>query len=227
MKNLLEKMLSLNDYRPMTHWIEQFLIDQENKVSDHTWTTYARSLELWRLYLDSYYGETYLGELAWEHLEEFLAWWYFRHYLGRSHQETQILLITLENFAYWLKEKNITPENLWQEEAGQLLKQDFQRIFTWLRNKTLGSGAEQDVKRHIALDTGWFVLTQKDGEESIITSLLTDQEYPCEIQGSLKTFLRQGDVFSGYLWRAQGKKAFIDDQSIANLYPRAAQNYLR
>lgn len=223
--NLLQKMLSLNDYRPMTHWIEQFLIDQEQKVSEHTWTTYARSLELWRLYLDSYYGETYLGELEWGHLEEFLAWWYFRHYLGRNYQEAQVLLITLENFAYWLKDKRVIQEELWQEEIGQLLKQDIQRIFDWTKKRALEDGTNEAGKCHLARDTGWFWVCQKNNDQASLSNLLTKQEYNCSLQGDLPTFLRSGDVFSGFVWRGKEKTSFLDNKSIRNLYPRAAHKY--
>jgi len=225
---LIEKMLSLNDYRPMTHWIEQYLVDQESKVSEHTWTTYARCLELWRLYLDSYYGETYLGELEWGHLEEFLAWWYFRHYMGRSYAEAQVLLITLENFAYWLKDKRIILENLWQEEEGQILKQDIKRVFDWNWNRALNNPPEPaDPQCRIAQDTGWFTLSDRNDGQVRITNLLTAEEYICRIQVSIGSFLRPGDVFFGHLWRSKGKASFLDDQSIRNLYPSAAQKYFR
>lgn len=225
-----EKILLLNSYRLTTHWIEKFLVVQESRVNSHTWTNYARSLELWRLYLDSYYGETYLGELNWQHFEEFLAWWYFRHYLGTSYEEIQVLLISLENFAQWLKDNGIVYFPLWQEEEGNCLKQDIKRVFTWRKLKALCEEKDDDFfkKRRLARDNGWFMVLQLNSDFVELINLLSQKKYLCQLEGQqLKTFLKEGDIFLGYIWGEREKICFLDDQSLSSLYPRAAQKYLK
>lgn len=220
-----EKIFSLNDYRPITYWIEQFLIDQEGKISSHTWTSYARSLELWRLYLESYYGETFLGEIVWEHLEEFFAWWYFRHYLGTSYTEIQVLLITLENFSFWLEENGILFFSLWQSETGRVLKQDVKRVFAWRKLKALIDS--YPLKRRIASARGWFLLEEKQETKFFLIELNNNKEYQCQTTEQLAHFLQEEDFFTGFIWQEKDGQCFLDEQGLVALYPRLAVKYLR